>query len=123
MMLNLQQSISRLCRIHLILTVGICLVVWLISGPSLSASIGIGAFAMSASVIVMAWTTWRLMAQKTIALTVALIVIKYAVLLVSLYYLTQTHWLNPLGVVLGVFSFMLAALIYAALEYKQKETN
>ena len=70
----------------------------------------------------MAWSVWRLLNQKTIALTITVIVIKYAVLLASLYYLAQCDWLQPLGVVMGVFSFTLAALIYAGLEYK-KETK
>ena len=116
-------SFKRLCLIHLLLTVLICFWAAVFGSLSLTASIAVGALVMLTSVVTMAWSTWRLMTQKTFALTAGIIVIKYAVLLGSLYYLSTTDWLRPLGVVAGVFSFMIAALIYAALEHKQKETN
>ena len=114
-------TLSQLALIQLVTGAGLALVGAWLGGLQLGASIAFGAGLMLFNVVVLGWSWRRLMAKKSIAWTVGIIVIKYAVLLGSLYYLSQTEWLRPLGVVVGVFSFMIAALIFAAIE--QKETK
>jgi hypothetical protein len=82
-------------------------------GVSLGASIGLGAGLMLFNLVLLGWTWKRLIAKKSIALTVGIIVIKYAILLGSIYYLAREDWFSPLGAGLGIASFMLAALILA----------
>jgi uncharacterized membrane protein (GlpM family) len=94
---------------------------WLIEDPHLAASFGLGALAMGLSTAVMGWTTVRTMQQKTFALTALIIVIKYAVLLGTLYYVSQTEWLRPFALVCGVASFMISALLFAVFERNEKK--
>jgi len=84
-------------------------------GFSLGASIALGAGLMLFDVVVLGWSWKRLIAKKSIALTVGIIVIKYAILLGSIYYLAREDWFSALGVGLGIASFMGAALILAIL--------
>ena len=125
----MRQSLNRLLVCHLGLGLTLTLGFLALGRTWTALSFGAGALAMLISCLGMAWSTWRMMdptqsglAQKRFALTAAIIVIKYAVLLGSIYYLTQCDWLDPLGFAAGIFSFMIAALMFAAFEYK-KETK
>lgn len=91
-------------------------------GFQLGASIAIGAALMMGNMLILGWSWRRLFDKKSIAWTVLIIVIKYAVLLGSIFYLGRTKWFNPLGAGIGISSFMLAALVLAAFYYK-KETS
>src|SRR5262249_12470182 len=91
-------------------------------GYRLGASIAIGSGLLLFNMCVLAWYWGRLTAQKTIAWTLVGIVIKYTVLLGSLYYLTRTEWFVPLGAGAGIASFMVTALIMAAL-HQYRETR
>ena len=51
--------------------------------------------------------------KKWVALAIAIIVIKYAILGALLYYLMQQPWLNLTWFAVGVASFVGTALIYA----------
>lgn len=84
-----------------------------LGSPQLGASIGAGAALVLLNTALIGWIWRRLMAQKTIAWTMLVIVIKYAVLLTSIYYLTRLDWFNPIGAGVGISSFMLAALALA----------
>lgn len=90
-------------------------------GIQLGASFAIGALLMLTNVSAIAWTSWRLLSQKSIAWTSLIIVIKYAVLLGSIVVLAKTSWFSSLGAGLGVTSFLIAALLLAIFSQK-KET-
>jgi hypothetical protein len=60
------------------------------------------------------------MAKKSIAWTVMIIVIKYAVLLGSIFFLARTNWFSPLGAGLGILSFIVAAFILAVRSYRRE---
>ena len=91
-------------------------------GLQLAASVGIGALLMLANLLLHAWTWSRLLDKKSFAWTLQIIVIKYAVLLGSIFYLMHTGWFQPLGAGLGIASFTIAALIFAICDQK-KEIN
>lgn len=59
------------------------------------------------------WAWWRILEKKPVAWTVMLIVIKYAVLLSSIYFLAHAPWFNAMGAGLGIASFLIAILIFA----------
>lgn len=120
-MAKIRHHISRFLGIHLVVSTLLTVPLAAFGGFSLAASFALGALVMGLSTATMAWTTARMMAQKTFALTAAIIVIKYAVLLGTLYYLSQTDWLRPFAVVCGVSSFMISALIFAVFERKESE--
>jgi len=90
------------------------------SGPRLGASIAFGSGLMLFNLVALGWSWQRLMAKKSIAWTVLIIVIKYAVLLGSVYYFARTDWFSSLGAGLGVASFMFAALVLAAIYHKRE---
>jgi hypothetical protein len=79
----------------------------------LGASTAAGALIMTANSAGLTWAWWRILAKKPIALTLLIIVIKYAVLLSSIYYLARAPWFNAMGAGLGIASFMFAALLFA----------
>jgi hypothetical protein len=87
--------------------------------PQLGASYAIGATLMTANLALLAWSSWRLIAKKSIAWTVMIIVIKYAVLLGSVVYFARASWFSSFGAGLGVASFVLAALVSATLLRKE----
>lgn len=86
----------------------------------LGASYGVGATIVTANLALLAWSSWRLLAKKSIAWTVLIIVIKYAVLLGSVVYFARASWFSSLGAGLGIASFVIAALIGAVLLKKEK---
>lgn len=88
--------------------------------PQLGASYVVGALLMTANLALLAWSSWRLIAKKSIAWTVLIIVIKYAVLLGSVVVFARASWFNSFGAGLGVASFVIAALISAVLLKKEK---
>jgi len=90
-------------------------------GARLGASTLAGAVLMTANLVLLAWSWARLMSKKSIAWTVAIIVIKYAVLLSSIYFLAQTPWFSPVGAGLGIASFLMAALALAVVISSKSE--
>jgi hypothetical protein len=78
--------------------------------PQLAASFAVGGGLMLLNLGAIAWSTWRILDKKPIASTVLIIVIKYALLLGSMFYFARADWFNALGAGLGVASFVLAVL-------------
>lgn len=89
-------------------------------GFYLGASFALGATVMWVNAGLIGWTWKRLMDKKSIALTTTVIVIKYAVLLGSVFNLTRTDWFSVLGAGLGIASFALAVLATALLFRNQE---
>lgn len=68
---------------------------------------------MLANVLMLAAIWDRLLRKKLIALSLFIIVIKYALLGVVIYKTFAISWIEPLFFSLGVGSFCLAAMFYA----------
>jgi hypothetical protein len=108
-------SLKLLAAIQLALGTVISLLGFWIGGLQLGASIAIGSGLMLFNLIGLGWSWQRLMIdpKKSIAWTLVIIVIKYAVLLGSIFVLAREPWFSSLGAGLGISSFVLAALIMA----------
>jgi hypothetical protein len=106
-------SLKLLAAIQLALGVVISLLGLGFGSFQLGASIAIGSGLMLFNLIGLGWSWQRLMAKKSIAWTLVIIVIKYAVLLGSIFFLAREQWFSSLGAGLGISSFVLAALIMA----------
>lgn len=83
---------------------------WFSGRPQLAASFAVGAGLMLGNLMALAWSTWRVLAKKPVASTVLIIVIKYALLLGSVFYFARMPWFSSAGAGLGIASFMLAIL-------------
>jgi hypothetical protein len=110
-------SLKHLASVQLILGTVVALAVAWLWSFRLGASIGIGAGLMIFNVMLLGWSWQRLIAKKSVALTVLLIVIKYAVLLGSIYFMARTDWFSAVGAGLGIVSFVMAAVVYAAISF------
>jgi hypothetical protein len=106
-------SLKHLAGIQLVLTVLVSAIGCALGGLQLGASLGIGAGLMLLNVVGIGWIWQRLMMKKSIAWTLLIIVIKYAVLLGSIFYLARQEWFSSLGAGIGISSFMVAALVMA----------
>ena len=115
-------SLKQLALIQLVVGLGLAAGAAELHSLQLGASIAVGASLMLGNMIALGWSWQRLMDKKSIAWTVLIIVIKYAVLLGSIVFFARTTWFVPLGAGIGIASFMIAALIMAAIHYK-KETD
>lgn len=98
------------------------LVAW-VWGVELGASFAIGSGLMLANISLLAWTSWRLIEKKPVAWTVIIIVIKYAILLGSVFFLARTRWFDTLGAGLGVASFVLAVLLSSIISTRASAAN
>lgn len=91
----------------------------------LAASFAVGAGLMLGNLLALAWSSWRMLAKKPVASTVLIIVIKYALLLGSVFYFTRMSWFSSLGAGCGIASFMLAifgsALVGSRYEREESE--
>ncbi len=113
-------NLKQLAALQILIGAGLALAGARFSGPQLGASIAVGSALMLGNMILLGWSWQRLIAKKSIAWTVMIIVIKYAVLLGSIVYFARTDWFSPLGAGIGIASFMLAALVLAAFYYKRE---
>lgn len=89
-------------------------------GVQLGASIAIGATMMWVSVVLHGWLWHFLTVKNSIAWSVMVIVFKYAVLLESIYLLSQTQWFSFLGLGVGIASICLTALITLLIDRKKE---
>lgn len=114
------RQLKQLILTQLSLGLALAILAWPLGGLQLSASFAVGVVLMSINVAGLAWGWWRIVTQKTIAWSVLIIVIKYAVLLGSTYYLARLPGFNAVGAGLGIASFVIAALIWAVILQKEK---
>ncbi len=94
---------------------------WWIGKSQLAASFAVGAGLMLANLLALAWTSWRMFTKKPVALTVGVIVIKYALLLGSVFYFARSSWFDSIGAGLGIGSFVLAILGSAVVSKSEEE--
>ncbi len=114
------RSLKILSLIHIGVAAAITLIISTVWNISLGASFALGALVMIANVLLLAWSWWRLFAKKSIAWTSSIIVIKYAVLLGSIFLLTRMSWFSSMAAGLGVASFVIAALALAVIVQKEE---
>jgi hypothetical protein len=112
------QSLKQFMIVHVLVTLLLAGGFALYGNARLSASVAAGSGLLLFSVASLAWVWWRVLNQKTVAWTTLIIVIKYAVLLASLYFFTRTDGLDVIGLGIGVGCFMISALIWALLEQR-----
>jgi len=89
----------------------------------LGASFMVGASLMLANLVAIAWSSWRVLTKKPIASTVLIIVIKYALLLGSVFYFARQDWFRSLGAGFGIASFILAIMGSAILTGNENEED
>ena len=87
----------------------------------LGASFAVGAGLMLVNLLLLGWSTWRMFAKKSIAWTTMIIVIKYAVLLGSIFVLARSSWFSLVGAGLGIASFLIAVLAMAFFQHKKEK--
>lgn len=112
-------SLSSMAAFQALIVVVVSGALWYLGRPQLAASFAMGAGLMLANLGALAWSSWRMLTKKPIALTVAVIVIKYALLLGSVFYFARTSWFDSIGAGLGIASFMLAILGSALIAKKE----
>jgi hypothetical protein len=103
-------SLRHMAIIQAVIVLVVGGLLWLSGRPQLAASFAVGASLMLGNLMALAWSTWRVLAKKPVASTVLIIVIKYALLLGSVFYFARMPWFSSAGAGLGIASFMLAIL-------------
>ena len=104
------RSLSSIAAFQAAIILVTCGTLWYLGRPQLAASFALGAGLMLLNLGALAWSSWRMISKKPVALTVGVIVIKYALLLGSVFYFARTSWFDSIGAGLGIASFMLAVL-------------
>lgn len=122
------QNLRWLLLGHVGLSLGLSILLRIYAGSDYAWSYIAGSITVAVSFVGMAWSSWRMLdpegaGQKSIAPTVSLIVIKYAVLLGLVYYVTRQDWLRPVGFAVGIFTFSIAALVYAVGDSRKEKLN
>lgn len=117
----IRQNLKLLFLIHLFIALVISGYLFVRHGFQLGASFMLGSGLAALSVGMVALSTWLTLAKKSIAWTVMIIVIKYAVLLGSIMILSHKSWFNSMGVGLGIASFIATALTFAVLQQRLQQ--
>lgn len=107
-------SLKTLIATQFALGAALTAIVWWLFGPQLGASFGVGAALMLGNLLVLAWFWSRILAKKSFALTVVIIVVKYTFLLGAIFVLTQTAWFHVLSGGLGMATLIMTALVQVA---------
>ena len=115
--MNLKKGII----IHLVLTLLLAFLALWQGGIQQAVSAAAGSLIILTSVGLMVWALQRLMEQKTIALAGTVIVIKYALLGVILYWITQQPWARLAWLAGGVGNVVLTTLIYSITTKDEEE--
>lgn len=115
---------KKLNYIQLILTTVLSALIWSTRGQQHDAL----SFFMGGMLIWYAFLSWGIgmsliFRKKYIALAISIIVFKYAILGVIIYWFVHQPWAHHLWFALGVASFVISALIYAIIEAFKKEDD
>lgn len=90
------------------------LAVFIAKHQIISASVGSGVILIN--FLLLGWGWGLIFRKKLIALSVGIIVFKYAILGIIIFRIVKQPWLDPLWFCLGVASFVITALIYSLSE-------
>lgn len=90
--------------------------IYLFNGSDGAASYLSGSFLIFLNVVSLA-TAWSLISRKKlVAVSVSIIVFKYAILGVIIYRLLKMPWLNPVWMSVGLSSLMVTTLLFGLLQ-------
>lgn len=106
-------SFWSLAAVQSAVILGLALIASAIFGIQQGASFAVGMLIMFANLLLLAWVWSRVLAKKPFAMTTAIIVVKYTVLLIAVIFLTRETWFHVLGAGLGMAAFIASALIQA----------
>lgn len=98
--------------LHAGVTLALFIVAYQIAGLHQALSVFLGSSVVAGSVAFMAWSMGRMLAKKSVALAGFVIVIKYLLLGLALYWLSQQPWVSVLWVGVGVASVVFTAVIF-----------
>jgi hypothetical protein len=112
---------KKMSLFQLVLTLGGSALLWWLKDQYDALS-----FLVGGCVILFSFISWGLgmsfiFQKKFIALSICIIVFKYAILGVIIYWLVRQGWLHTLWFALGVASFTITALFYAIFEALKEE--
>ena len=116
---------KKMNLIQLIVTLTLSAIIWAVHGSQHVAL----SFFMGGLLIWYGFLSWAIgmsfiFQKKYIALAIAIIVFKYAILGVITYWFVHQAWAQLLWFALGVASFVVSALVYAILEaFKEEDKN
>lgn len=106
-------AVKRAVWIHLICSGIVVLIAAGLGGAQQAVSAAAGAMVVMASVGLMAWSVQRLFEKKSIALAGMVIVIKYLLLAVLIYWISLQPWANLLWLGAGIASVVMTAVFYS----------
>lgn len=106
-------NFKRLTFIHFICSLLIVLIALELGGSQQAVSAIAGALIVMVSVGFMAWSIGRMFAKKSVALAGMVIVIKYLLLGVTLYWLTLQTWVQLPWLAAGIASVVMTAVFYS----------
>ncbi|HEX7674443.1 MAG TPA: hypothetical protein VF412_09735 [Bdellovibrio sp.] len=89
---------------------------WLNNAPHQALSFAAGSLTILVSLALLGWGWSLIFEKKLIALAVAIIVFKYAILGIIIFTIVKLPWFNPLWFAMGVASFVISAITYAIFE-------
>lgn len=105
-------DLKHAITVHLICSILVVLIAGLLAGPQQAVSAAVGTLVIMVSVGSMVWAIQRLFAKKSVALAGMVIVIKYLLLGVALYWITLQPWANVGWLAAGVASVVMTAVFY-----------
>ncbi|WII73010.1 hypothetical protein QJS83_03880 [Bdellovibrio sp. 22V] len=92
------------------------LLLGLFAAPPQAYSYMAGSGTIFLSFLLLAWGWGLIFQKKLVALSIGIIVFKYAILGIIIFKLTALPWFDTLWFAIGVASFILAAFVYAVKE-------
>jgi len=112
----------RVLKFQIVISVIACLLLWFYGPHYAMGSFLSGVLVVAGNFILLA-TSWKLIfSKKLIAVSVLIIVFKYAILGIIVYRLVKASWMLPIWFSAGVTSMMISALIYGlTLDYFKEE--
>lgn len=92
------------------------LFLYLFSAPQHALSFVAGSSTIFLSFLLLGWGWSLIFQKKLVALSIGIIVFKYAILGIIIFKLTAMPWFDTLWFAMGVASFILSAFVYAVKE-------
>jgi hypothetical protein len=96
---------------------------WLVSTMQLAASALFGGVLVTLNLLIIYWTIKQIFSKKSVALAIALIVFKYAILLSLFLLLYRSGWRIDEGFVVGLLAMFPTILVFVRKHLKSSEQN
>jgi len=109
---------KKLSLLHLVSMLLFCLGIYVFGAQQHLLSFLVGAGVIGANLLILG-TGWTLIFQKKlVALAIALIVFKYAILGIIMFKLVRQSWFEPGWFATGIASFVVTSLLYSVSDLK-----